>query len=73
VRCKPDFKWGARATRPPEGFRVGQGPDTISQTSSSLAQVQVYIEEVEQELAADNAMTKLASVPQEIKTATSSD
>jgi hypothetical protein len=34
--------------------------------------VQVYIDEVEQERAADAAMTKLAKVP-EIKTATSSD
>jgi integrase/recombinase XerD len=40
---------------------------------SSLDQVQVYIEEVEQERAADNAMTKLANVPPEIKSATSSD
>lgn len=39
---------------------------------SSLDQVQVYIEEVEQERAADNAMTKLANVP-EIKSATASD
>jgi integrase/recombinase XerD len=39
---------------------------------SSLDQVQVYIEEVEQERAADAAMMKLAKVP-EIKTATSSD
>jgi integrase/recombinase XerD len=39
---------------------------------SSLDQVQVYIDEVEQELAADAAMTKLTRVP-EIKTATASD
>jgi integrase/recombinase XerD len=39
---------------------------------SSLDQVQVYIEEVEQERAAEAAMTKLANVP-EIKAATSSD
>ena len=39
---------------------------------SSLDQVQVYIEEVERERAADNAMTNLANVP-EIKSATSSD
>jgi integrase/recombinase XerD len=39
---------------------------------SSLDQVQVYIEEVEQERAADAAMTKRATLP-EIKTATSSD
>jgi integrase len=39
---------------------------------SSLDQVQIYIAEVEQERAADAAMTKLASVP-EIKVATSSD
>jgi hypothetical protein len=39
---------------------------------SSLDQVQVYIVEVEQERAADAAMTKLAKVP-ETKAATSSD
>jgi len=39
---------------------------------SSLDQVQVYINEVEQERAADAAMTKRANVP-ETKTATSSD
>jgi integrase/recombinase XerD len=39
---------------------------------SSLDQVQVYIEEVEQERAADAAMTKLENVPV-IKTATASD
>jgi integrase/recombinase XerD len=39
---------------------------------SSLDQVQVYINEVDQERAADAAMTKLAKVP-EIKTATASD
>jgi integrase/recombinase XerD len=39
---------------------------------SSLDQVQIYINEVEQERAAEAAMMKLAKVP-EIKTATSSD
>jgi integrase/recombinase XerD len=39
---------------------------------SSLDQVQVYINEVDQERAADAAMTKLAKVPV-IKTATASD
>ncbi len=40
---------------------------------SSLDQVQVYINEVEQERAADAAMTKLENVVPEIKTATASD
>jgi hypothetical protein len=39
---------------------------------SSLDQVQVYIDEVEQEPAAGAAMTKLTKVP-EIKTATAND
>jgi hypothetical protein len=39
---------------------------------SSLDQVQEYLDEVDQERAAEAAMTKLENVP-EIKTATSSD
>jgi integrase len=39
---------------------------------STLSQVQVYIDEVDQERAADAAITKLVGAP-EIKTATASD